>query len=550
MMLTLSDSAKRVQKFLLTKGFSFNVKELPTSTRTAQEAADSIGCRISQIAKSLVFKDKDTGLPIIVIASGSNRVDLKKIKKSTGLRLGKADGKYVKENVGFAIGGVPPVGHSQPLKTLLDTDLKKYEKIWAAAGTPFAVFQLKSIDIEPLTNGTWIELSEDKLKDERTSDMENPWDKELKNDRFDPKDLGKTMKAVITVGNGGYDKLQCRIVRMPVLESGEVLLQVLAAGVNNTEINTRIGWYSSSVSTGTEDAAFAEEKQATDKQDGGWNEVTPFPFIQGTDCCGRVVAVAQDGDQTVIGSRVIVRACMRKFDFDAIDNIWMGSDFDGAFAQFVKVSASEVFSVECDWNDAQLATIPCAYGTAENMVHRAKVTNQDNVLVTGASGGVGSAVIQLVKRRGACVTAIASKTKMENVRSIGADHMIDRDKDVVAHLGENAMDVVIDNVAGPAFDGLLKVLKPGGRYASSGAIGGPIVTLDMRTFYLKDLKLIGCTSWDKPVFPNLISYIENGELQPIVAKTFALDKIADAQREFLKKKHVGNFVLIPPPLDD
>lgn len=380
--------------------------------------------------------------------------------------------------------------------------------------------------------------------------MKTPWDKDPKLDRFDPEDLKKTMKAVITVGNGGYDKLQCRVVRLPTLESGEVLIKVLAAGVNNTEINTRIGWYSSSVTTGTQDAAVAEEQQATAKEDGGWNETTPFPFIQGTDCCGRIVAVAPDGNQSTIGSRVLVRACMRKSDFNSIENIWMGSDFDGAFAQFVKVPASEVFPVKCDWSDAELATIPCAYGTSENMVHRVKVIKTDNVLVPGASGGVGSAVMQLAKRRGAKVTAIASKIKMEKVLSLGADRVIDRDDDIVACLGENSMDVIIDNVAGPVFGDLLKVLKPGGRYASSGAIGGPLVTLDMRTFYLKDLNLIGCTAWDEPVFPNLISYIERGELQPLVAKIFPLERIADAQQEFILKKHVGNFVLIPPPVDD
>jgi len=156
----LSVSAKRVQDFLFAKGFSFEVKELPGSTRTAQEAADSIGCAVAQIAKSLVFSEKKTGLPILVIASGSNRVDLAKIEKTTGLKLGKADGKYVKERVGYAIGGIPPVGHNESLETILDTDLKKYEVIWAAAGTPFAVFQLKPADLESLTNGRWIDLSE------------------------------------------------------------------------------------------------------------------------------------------------------------------------------------------------------------------------------------------------------------------------------------------------------------------------------------------------------------------------------------------------------
>jgi NADPH:quinone reductase-like Zn-dependent oxidoreductase len=368
-------------------------------------------------------------------------------------------------------------------------------------------------------------------------------------DRFDLRDGERSMKAVVTIGNGGYDKLEYRDVPVPKLVPGEALLQVLAAGVNNTEINTRLGWYSETVGTSTESAADVEEKEATAKADGGWNQATPFPFIQGTDCCGRIVAVAPGGNDDTIGSRVLVRPCMRPRGFGSMENVWMASDFDGAFAQFVKVPASEAFAVDCDWSNAELGSIPCAHGTAENMLHRAKVGAGEHVLVAGASGGVGSAVVQLAKRRGACVTAIAGKAKMDQVRSIGADNVVGRDEDIVARLGESSVDVVVDNVAGPAFGGLLKVLKRGGRYASSGAIGGPLVTLDMRTFYLKDLMLVGCTAWDEPVFPNLVSYIERGEIRPLVAKTFPLERIAEAQREFLEKRHVGNFVLIPPPLD-
>ncbi len=352
------------------------------------------------------------------------------------------------------------------------------------------------------------------------------------------------MKAVVTTGNGGYERLEYRDVPVPTPAGGEVLLQVLAAGVNNTEINTRLGWYSSTVTSGTVDAS-AQENGGV-KADGGWNLATPFPFIQGTDCCGRVVAVGPGGDEGAIGSRVLVRACMRESGFGSWDNLWMGSDFDGAFAQFVKVPAGEIFEVDCDWSDAELGTIPCAYGTAENMVHRARVQDGERVLVTGASGGVGSAVVQLAKRRGGIVTAVAGQAKMEPVRAIGADRVITRGDDVVAALGEESVDVVVDNVAGPAFGKLLEVLKRGGRYVSSGAIAGPLVTLDMRTFYLKDLTLIGCTAWDEPVFPNLIGYIERGELRPLLAKTFPLDQIADAQREFLEKKHFGKLVLIPP----
>ena len=354
------------------------------------------------------------------------------------------------------------------------------------------------------------------------------------------------MLAVVTTGNGGYDKLDYRAVPVPVAGPGEVLLQVLAAGVNNTEINTRLGWYSATVTESTSSTAGTQEVEAEHKADGGWNEATPFPFIQGTDCCGRVVAVGEGADEALIASRVLVRACMRPNGYATMDNVWMASDFDGAFAQFVKVPATEVFAVDCDWSDAELATIPCAYGTAENMLHRARVGSDDHVLVTGASGGVGSATVQLAKRRGARVTAIAGKTKVEQVRGIGADRVVDRGADIVAALGQNAVDVVVDNVAGPAFPSMLKVLRRGGRYASSGAIAGPVVELDMRDMYLKDITLIGCTAWDEPVFPDLIGYIERGEIRPLVAAIYPLADIAKAQQEFMEKKHFGNFVLVPP----
>jgi NADPH:quinone reductase-like Zn-dependent oxidoreductase len=224
----------------------------------------------------------------------------------------------------------------------------------------------------------------------------------------------------------------------------------------------------------------------------------------------------------------------------------LGSEGVAEASVRLKVPAGEVFEVRCDWTDAELASIPCAYATAENMLHRAKAAAGEHVLVTGASGGVGSAAVQLAKRRGARVTAIAASPKAEQVHAIGADRVIDRHDDVVALLGEESVDLVVDNVAGPHFGAMLRLLRRGGRYASSGAIGGPLVSLDMRTFYLKDLTLVGCTAWDEPVFPDLVGYIERGEIRPLVAATFPLERIADAQRAFLEKRHVGKFVLIPP----
>lgn len=357
--------------------------------------------------------------------------------------------------------------------------------------------------------------------------------------------IPKTMMAVVTTGNGGYDKLEYREVPIPAAGKGEVLLRVLAAGINNTEINTRLGWYSSSVTTDTNSIVESQEVDAEQKMDGGWNEATPFPLIQGTDCCGRVVQLGQGVAKDLMGRRALIRACMRPNGHDVMDNIWMASDFNGAFAEFVKVPASEVFPVECDWSDEELATIPCAYGTSENMLHRAKVGPKDFVLVTGASGGVGSATVQLAKRRGAKVAAITSKEKMEQLRNLGVDIVLERGVDLVEILGKNSVDVVIDNVAGPGFPQMLKALKPGGRYVSSGAIAGPIVSLDMRDVYLKDITLIGCTAWDKPVFPDLVLYIERNEIRPLLAKVFPLEQIAKAQQEFLEKTHVGKLVLIP-----
>jgi len=155
----LKSSAQRVQDFLSSKNTSFTVKELPNSARTAKEAALAIGCMVSQIAKSLIFKDVKTGDPILVVASGTNMVCITKIFEATGLELGKANANFVKDKVGYAIGGVPPVAHKENVTTILDPDLKNYDVLWAAAGTPHFVFELKSSDLESLTSGQWVSLA-------------------------------------------------------------------------------------------------------------------------------------------------------------------------------------------------------------------------------------------------------------------------------------------------------------------------------------------------------------------------------------------------------
>jgi len=223
--------------------------------------------------------------------------------------------------------------------------------------------------------------------------------------------------------------------------------------------------------------------------------------------------------------------------------VYFGSEVDGAFAEYTVVPSRHAMRVDCPWTDVELASIPCSYSAAENMIGRTKVAANETVVVTGASGGVGSAAIQLAKRRGAHVVAVAAPAKHDEVRALGADTVLPRDSDLTSVLGHHRVDVVIDVVGGPTWPQLLAVLRRGGRYATSGAIGGHWVELDLRALYLNDLTLFGCTVLDADVFANLVGYIERGEIRPAVAAVFPLRDIVAAQRIFLTKQHVGKIVL-------
>ena len=352
------------------------------------------------------------------------------------------------------------------------------------------------------------------------------------------------MKGIHLIGHGGFEKLVLNLdIPKPEPKNDEVLIKVSAAGINNTDINTRIGWYSKSVTTDTNDGGEKGFTSSNDK-DATWSgNALKFPRIQGADICGKIISVGKDVDQSRVGERVIVRSMQSDpNNLQKISSYVIGSEIDGGFAEYVAVRSSESFKINSDWSDVELASIPCAYSTAEGMLHRVNLKNE-KVLITGASGGVGSAAIQLAKRRGAFVIAQCSKSKFEDIKKIGADEVADRNEDLINKLGINKIDVVVDLVAGSNWKQLLDILKPGGRYVTAGAIAGPIVNLDIRTLYLKDLTFYGCTYQPLEIFKNLIKYIENNEIKPLIAKTFPLEKIVDAQKEFLSKKFIGKIVL-------
>ncbi|TYO85254.1 alcohol dehydrogenase family protein [Oceanicella actignis] len=354
--------------------------------------------------------------------------------------------------------------------------------------------------------------------------------------------LPSTMKTVLLTGHGGLEKLVYREdVPVPRPGPGEVLIRVRALAVNNTDVNTRTGWYSKAVRGDTNSAATTGCGGASDA-DGAWSGALSFPRIQGADCCGEIVAVGEGVDAGRVGQRVLVRPIHRPAgseDPHALHTF--GSERDGAFAQFTVIETEHAVAIDSPLTDVELASFPCAFSTAEGTIQRADL-GPERVLITGASGGVGSAAIQLAKRRGAHVTAVTSPSKAEALRELGADAILGRED----ALPTDSFDVVLDLVGGPRWPELLEALRVRGRYVTSGAIAGPIVELDLRTLYLKDQTLIGSTRQDPRVFPDLVAYVERGEIRPVVADVHPLSKIRSAQEAFLKKGHIGKIALSIP----
>ncbi|MEM8629610.1 MAG: alcohol dehydrogenase family protein [Pseudomonadota bacterium] len=362
--------------------------------------------------------------------------------------------------------------------------------------------------------------------------------------------MSEMMAAVVLTGHGDLDKLAWHDDwPKPVAGPGEVVIKVGACGLNNTDVNTRTGWYSKGVTEGTTGSSL----DGASDEDGTWGGAPiTFPRVQGADVCGIVESVGADVEGGLVGKRVLVDPWHMDpaAPTDLTKARYYGSEMDGGFAEFAKARASNVYPVVSSLSDAELATFATSWVTAENMLFRAGVGAGDTVLITGASGGVGSALIQLTARRGATPIALAGAAKAEGVKAAGAAAVIDsRTTTLAADLksatGIDKVSVVADVVGGAAFPELIERLERGGRYVCSGAIAGPMVALDLRTFYLNDLSFFGATIAGPDRFADLIGYLDAGELKPLLAAEYALKDFHAAQTAFMEKSHVGNIVVIP-----
>ncbi|MFK0692480.1 alcohol dehydrogenase family protein [Mesorhizobium sp. IMUNJ 23033] len=348
------------------------------------------------------------------------------------------------------------------------------------------------------------------------------------------------MKAMILTGHGEMDKL-VYVDNHPVPRPGddEVLIRVSACAVNNTDIWVRQAAYGSD----------ADPTAASSwRRDG---PPLPFPRIQGCDTVGTIVSVGPDVSSSRVGERVLVDFNMYGPNPDYLGDIdYIGHGRDGGYAEYMTVPALNARQVNTRMSDVELSTFCCAYHTGEHMLDRARVSAGERVLVTGASGGVGSALVQLCRARGAVPYAAVSSGKEQALLGLGAEAVITRGsgdlfEQLLAATGGELVDVVADVVGGEFFTLALRALRPHGRYTTAGAIGGPVVQFDLRTLYIKHLELHGSSQGSRHAFDRVIHFIEQGRLRPVVAATYRLSNLHRAQEDFMRKSFVGKLVVVP-----
>lgn len=347
--------------------------------------------------------------------------------------------------------------------------------------------------------------------------------------------LPETMRAVRITRHGGPEVLELAEVPVPAPAAGEVLVRVSAVALNNTDLWTRQGAY-----------GLPGDPTAP----AGWRGPISFPRIQGADVAGTIAAVGDGVDAALTGRRVVVDPALYDADSpDANPVGLMGSERDGGYAEYVTAAAERVHDVAgSPLTDQQLATLPTAYGTALGMIERGRVRAGETALVSGASGGVGIALVQLARARGAHVVAISSGDKIEPVRAAGAAAVLDRARDLGAQIRDAApggVDVALDVVAGELLGDGLPLLREGGRWVVAGALGGYRVDFDVRRLYLHNAQVIGSSMHTPAHFEQLVDTARRGAVDPLVAAEYPLDQAARAQDHLATRTHVGKIVLRP-----
>lgn len=341
--------------------------------------------------------------------------------------------------------------------------------------------------------------------------------------------LPAIMTAAVTMAHGGPETLAiCSSWVTPKPGAGEVVVRVTAAAVNNTDLWSRAGAY------GTADDPDAVV---------GWKGVPlDFPRIQGMDIAGEVAALGEGVSQSWLGKRVLVDPVLI-YDGTFPTHI-VGSEGDGGFAEYFRCAEGQLNDVTASpLSDAQLSCLPTAYGTALGMLNRARCVAGERVLVTGTSGGVGMAAVQLLLNRGCEVVARTSEPNRNLMLELGVREVSVRGMDEIAML--SMVDAVVDVVGGDEFGQLIDRLQNGGRLVTAGAIAGPVVPFDIRRLYLGQRTLIGSTMHTPSDFAELAGIAVAGGVSPIVAQVFPLADIASAQTKFLAKDFVGKLVLEP-----
>ena len=347
--------------------------------------------------------------------------------------------------------------------------------------------------------------------------------------------MPETMRAVRITAHGGPEVLELAEVPLPVPKAGEVLVRVGAVALNNTDLWTRQGAYG---------------RPGDPEALSGWRGPIDFPRVQGADVAGRIVAVGADVDESLVGRRVVVDPAIYDSDGpDAQPVGLMGSERDGGYAEYVTARTDRVHdAAESPLTDEQLASLPTAYGTALGMIERGRLREGETVLVSGASGGVGLAAVQIARARGAKVLAISSGSKIASVRGAGAHAVLDRARDVPGQVRDAApegVDVALDVVAGELVSDGLPLLREGGRWVVAGALGGYEVAFDVRRLYLHNAQVIGSAMHTPTHFDLLMDLARRADVQPVVAATFPLDQAAEAQEELARRGHVGKIVMRP-----